>query len=124
VLAHSIPFSPEHDSESFAQIPAAPGVFLLRGRDPAAEPYVSKSANLRRKVQRLLAPPENQSKRLNLRDRCASIEFTATGSDFENAVLLYRVVREIFPEGYAKRLRLNHAPLIRINWENEYPRAI
>ncbi|HUS18441.1 MAG TPA: UvrB/UvrC motif-containing protein [Terriglobales bacterium] len=123
MLAHSIPFAPEHDAEAFAQIPAAPGVFLLRGHDPSAEPYVSKSANLRRRVQRLLAPPENQSKRLNLRERCGTIEFSQTGSDFENGLLLYRVLREIFPEGYAKRMRLNMAPVIRIHWENTYPRA-
>jgi excinuclease ABC subunit C len=123
VLTHSIPFTPERDQDAFAQIPAAPGVFLLRGHDANAEPYVSKSANLRRRVQRLLAPPENQSKRLNLRDRCAAIEFTQTASDFENGLLLYRILRQLFPESYARRLRLNHAPLIRINWENEYPRA-
>lgn len=123
MLAHSIPFAPDHDADAFAQIPAAPGVFLLRGHDANAEPYVSKSANLRRRVQRLLAPPESQSKRLNLRERCTTIEFTETGSDFENVLRLYRVLREAFPESYTKRLRLNHSPLIRIHWENEYPRA-
>jgi len=123
MLTHSIPFAPERDAESFAQVPAAPGVFLLRGPDSAAEPYVSKSANLRRRIQRLLAPPESQSKRLNLRERCAQIEFTATGSDFENVLLLYRVLKQVFPDTYTKRLRLNHSPVIRIHWENEYPRA-
>jgi excinuclease ABC subunit C len=123
VLTHSIPFSPERDKEIFAQIPASSGVFLLRGHDPAAEPYVSKAANLRRRIMRLLAPTEGQSKKLNLRDRCVTIEFSATGSDFENVVLLYRVLREVFPQTYAKRLRLNLSPLIRLHWENAYPRA-
>ncbi|MEO6119192.1 MAG: excinuclease ABC subunit C, partial [Terriglobales bacterium] len=123
MLAHSIPFSPTRDAEAFAHVPAAPGVFLLRGHDPKSEPYVSKTANLRRRLQRLLAPPESQSKRLNLRERCGVIEFTETGSDFENALLLYRVLRQLFPDTYTKRLRLNHSAVIRINWENEYPRA-
>jgi len=123
VLTHSIPFSPERDKEIFAQIPASSGVFVLRGHDPAAEPYISKAANLRRRVTRLLAPAEGQSKKLNLRERCATIEFSATGSDFENVVLLYRVLREVFPQTYAKRLRLNLSPLIRLHWENAYPRA-
>ena len=74
MLAHSIPFSPARDAAAFEQIPPAPGVFLLRGHEANAEPYVSKSANLRRRIQRLLAPPESQSKRLNLRERCATIE--------------------------------------------------
>lgn len=123
MLAHSIPFSPEHDAEAFAQLPAAPGVFLLRGHDASAEPYVSKTSNLRRKIQRLLAPPESHSKRLNLRERCASIEFAATGSDFENLLLLYRTLREVFPKSYGKRMRLNHSALVRIHWENAWPRA-
>lgn len=123
MLSHSIPFAPERDAEAFSLIPPAPGVFLLRGHEATAEPYVSKTANLRRRVQRLLAPPESQSKRLNLRERCATIQFTETGSDFENVLLLYRVVREVFPETYPQRLRLNLSPVIRINWENEYPRA-
>jgi excinuclease UvrABC nuclease subunit len=123
VLTHSIPFSPERDQEIFAEIPVSGGVFILRGADKNSEPYVSKTANLRRRIMRLLAPGEGQSKRLNLRDRCASIEFTQTGSDFENIVLLYRVLRQVFPETYTKRLRLNLSPLIRLHWENAYPRA-
>lgn len=123
ILAHSIPFDPAHDADAFAQIPSAPGVFILRAADPAAEPYVSKSANLKRRIMRLLAPPESQSRRLNLRELCKQIEFTATGSDFENVLLLYRTLKDIFPEAYTKRLRLNHAAVIRIHWENTYPRA-
>jgi excinuclease UvrABC nuclease subunit len=86
---------------------------------------VSKSSNLRRRIARLLARPEDAgfSKRLNLRERCAAIEFTQTGSDFENTLMLYSVLRAHFPKTYTKRLRLSPASLIKINWENEYPRA-
>lgn len=121
-MKHSIPFEPANDTQAFAALPAASGVFLLRGHD-GAEPYVSKSSDLRRKVKRLLAPPESQSKRLNLRARCAVIEFTETASDFENVLLLYRTLRKEFPETYEKRLRLAASPLVRFHWENPYPRA-
>ncbi|MCU1307182.1 MAG: UvrB/UvrC protein [Acidobacteriaceae bacterium] len=123
MLTHSIPFSPERDKEIIAQIPEGAGAFLLRGHDAHAEPYISKAVNLRRRIMRLLAPAETQSKRLNLRERCALIEYSSTGSDFENVVLLYQLLRKIFPETYTKRLRLNLSPLIRIHWENAYPRA-
>jgi len=96
---------------------------VLRGADPDAEPYVSKSANLRRRLQRLLSPPESQSKRLNLRERVAQIEYTATGSDFESVLLLYKTLRKEFPRTYQKRLRLRPAPVIRMNLENAFPRA-
>ncbi|HEY7406593.1 MAG TPA: excinuclease ABC subunit C [Candidatus Angelobacter sp.] len=123
MLTHSIPFSPDHEAHFFAQYPAAPAVFLLRSSDVSAEPYVSKTANLRRRLQRLLAPPESQSKRLNLRERVAIIEYALAGSDFESTVLLYRLMRAQFPDGYQKRLRLRPSPLIRFNLENQYPRA-
>jgi excinuclease ABC subunit C len=125
VLAQSIPFTPESDAVAFAQVPAASGVFVLRPNEANAEPYVSKSSNIRRRIARLLARPEEAgySKRLNLRERCAAIEFTQTGSDFENTLLLYRVLRAHFPKTYTKRLRLSPASLIKINWENAYPRA-
>ena len=122
MLTERLDFNPDRDAEFFASVPAAPAVFLLRGDDPQAEPYVSKTANLRRRLQRILGPPE-QSRRLNLRDRVRSIEFTPTGSDFESGFLLYRVLRSAFPKTYPDRLRLRFAPLLKLHMENEYPRA-
>ena len=122
MLKERIEFHPDHDSEVFFAVAAAPAVFLLRG-DPAAEPYVSKTANLRRRLQRLLSTPEERTKRLNLRDRVRTIEYTLTGSDFESGFLLYRLQREIFPKTYSDRLRLRFAPLVKVHLENEYPRA-
>jgi excinuclease UvrABC nuclease subunit len=123
LLTYSIPFSPGHGTDFFAQFPAAPAVFLLRGPDASAEPYISKTANLRRRMQRLLAPPESQSKRLNLRERVTVVEYSLAGSEFESTVLLYRLMRTQFPETYQKRLRLRPSPLVRFNLENQYPRA-
>jgi len=123
VQTTSIPFSTDHGPEFFAQFPAAPAVFLLRGGAESAEPYVSKTTNLRRRLQRLLAPPESQSKRLNLRERVATIEYALTGSDFESVLVLYKVLRREFPKSYQKRLRLRPVALVRFNLENEYPRA-
>jgi excinuclease ABC subunit C len=122
VLTERLEFIPDRDAEVFASAPAAPAVFLLRSDDLHAEPYVSKTANLRRRLQRLLSPPE-QSRRLNLRDRVRSIEYTTTGSDFESGFLLYRTLRSSFPKTYADRLRLRFAPLIKLHMENEFPRA-
>jgi excinuclease ABC subunit C len=123
LLTHSIPFSPDLPADFFTQLPASGAVFALRGADQNAEPYVSKAANLRRRLQRLLSPPESQSKRLNLRERVVRIDYEVTGSDFESGLLLYRLLRQEFPTTYQKRLRLHHAPLIRLNLQNAYPRA-
>ena len=123
MLTERFEFVPEQDAELFAAAPAAPAVFLLRGSDATSEPYVSKTANLRRRLQRLLGAPTEKSKRLNLRDRVRWIEYSATGSDFESAFLLYRVLRLEFPQTYAKRLRFRFAPLVKMHLENAYPRA-
>jgi excinuclease ABC subunit C len=123
VLTERIEFAPERDAEVFAAVPASPAVFLLRGEDAKAEPYVSKTANLRRRLQRLLGPVEERTKKLNLRDRVRSIEYCATGFDFESGFLLYRVLREAFPKTYQHRLRFRFAPFVKLHLENEYPRA-
>ncbi|MFZ0275760.1 MAG: hypothetical protein WA254_17410 [Candidatus Sulfotelmatobacter sp.] len=123
MLPERLQFDPECDTEIFAAVPAAPAVFLLRGEDAQAEPYVSKTANLRRRLQRLLGRAEERTKKLNLRNRVRSIEYAPTGSDFESGFLLYRILRETFPKTYANRLRFRFAPLVKLHLENQYPRA-
>jgi excinuclease UvrABC nuclease subunit len=123
VLTERIEFRPEADAEVFSAVAAAPAVFLLRGQDANSEPYVSKTANLRRRLQRLLSAPEEKTKRLNLRHLVRSIEYTLTGSDFESGFVLYQVLRSVFPGTYSNRLRLRFAPLVKLHLENEFPRA-
>jgi excinuclease ABC subunit C len=123
VLTERLEFAPERDAEVFSAVPAAPAVFSLRGDDTRAEPYVSKTANLRRRLQRLLGPVEERTKKLNLRHRIRSIEYAPTGSDFESGFVLYQVLRSTFPETYSDRLRFRFAPLVKLHLENEYPRA-
>src|SRR5882724_4640034 len=123
VLPEQVEFVPENDREIFAGVPAAAGVFLLRGEDAGAEPYVTKTANLRRRLERLLGAPEERSRRLNLRGRVRWIEYARTGSDFESGFLLYRLLREHFPKTYVDRMRFRFAPLVKFHLENAYPRA-
>jgi excinuclease ABC subunit C len=123
VLTEQLEFVPDRDREIFAGVPSAAAVFALRGRDRDAEPYVSKTANLRRRLERLLGSPLEQGRRLNLRDRVRQIEYSSTGSEFESAFLLYRLLRATFPKTYGQRLRMRFAPLIKLHFDNPYPRA-
>ena len=116
-------FRPERDADLFGAVPAAPAVFLLRASDPQSEPYVSKTADLRRRLIRLLGPAEARTRKLNLRDRVALIEYAPTGSDFESGFVLYRTVRAVFPKTYQDRLRLRPTPMARFRLENRYPRV-
>ena len=120
MLAHTLSFAADTPDTWFDELPASSAVFLLRGD---GEPYVSKTANLRRRLQRLLGRPAENSKRLNLRDRVQTLKYSTTGSEFESQFLVYRTLREAFPKAYAKRLRLRPAPLVKLHLENEFPRA-
>jgi excinuclease UvrABC nuclease subunit len=117
-----VEFSPERDNELFAAAPASAAVFVLRG-DAGSEPYVGKSSNLRKRLQRLLGQAEGQSRKLNLRDRVREVEWWPTGSDFEAGLLLYKTLRREFPSTYSDRLRLRFAPLVKLILDNPYPRA-
>ena len=123
MFSRELEFDPAREQQVFSAAPAAAAVFLLRGEDAKAEPYVSKTANLRRRLIRLLGAPDARTKRLNLREHVRHIEYTPTGSDFESGFLLYQVLRRVFPRAYAHRLRLRFAPLVKLHLENPYPRA-
>src|SRR6516162_1434902 len=122
VSSQTLEFVPDKDSELLTTVPANAAVFVLRG-ETGSEPYVGKSLNLRRRLQRLLGPPEGQSRKLNLRDRVREVEWWATGSDFEAGLLLYKTLRREFPSTYTDRLRLRFAPLVKLILDNPYPRA-
>jgi len=131
-FAHRIEFSPEDSDALLRAVPAAPGVLSLRGADPASEPYLTRTADLRRRARRLLAPPEalNEdgtpilSKRLNLRERVRWIEYTRTGSDFESTLVIYCASRAAFGTDEARRRLRLHAPtFLRVTTENAYPRV-
>ncbi len=121
---HSIPFSPENATETLRAIPALPGVFALHGPHSEDEPYLTRAADLRRRITRILAPPDSQSKRLNLRDRVARIDYTITGSEFESALTLYHASSDLFGLAEARRrLRLHTPFFLRFTAGNAYPRV-
>ncbi|MGA7522248.1 MAG: excinuclease ABC subunit C [Acidobacteriaceae bacterium] len=104
-------------------IPADPGVFALFGDDPQAEPYISRTPNLRQRMRRLLDARPDQSKRLQLAGRVARIEYALTGSDFEALLRLYAATWAAFGERARKRLHLRPPALLRMTVENAYPRV-
>jgi len=127
-----VEFTPDRASEILREIPAAPGVVCLRGADELSQPYLTRAADVRRRLRRLLDSPDAVdehgrpvlSKRLNLRDRVRWIEWTRTGSEFESTVVLYCAARASFgPAEARRRLRL-HAPFVlRMAMSNEHPRV-
>jgi hypothetical protein len=127
-----VAFRPEAAEEILRGVPAGPGVFALRGEREGDEPYLTRAADMRRRLRRLLAPPEAVdeqgrpvlSKRLNLRARVRWIEWTATGSEFESTVVLYCAARAAFGvEAARKRLRLYPPYFLRVTMQHDHPRV-
>ena len=125
-------FVAERAAEILLEVPAGPGVFCLRGEDAAAQPYLMRAADMRRRVMRLLAPPETDgagqvvlSKRLNLRERVRWVEWTRTGSEFESLLVLYEASAPAFGREEARRrLRLYAPYCVRLTTDNALPRLL
>jgi excinuclease ABC subunit C len=121
---HVVEFAPARAEEILRTVPALPGVFALCGARKEDEPYLTQTADLRRRMRRLLDPPESQSRRLNLREKVARIEYCVTGSAFESSLVLYHAAAALF--GYVearRRLKLHTPYFLRMTMENTHPRV-
>lgn len=118
-----LPFDPAADAVFFAALPAAPAVFLLEPRRAGADPYLARTADLRRRVTRLLAAREESSRRLHLREFAAAVRYRLTGSPFEQALVTYQHAQALFPRRYRDLVRLRRPALLKVNLANEYPRC-
>jgi excinuclease ABC subunit C len=122
-LDSGLEFNPEHDEEFFSLLPERPAVCLIEGREEKAEPHLIRTANLRRRMQRLLGPLDPASKRLNLRDFARLVRYRLTNSAFEQTLTYYQIARQRFPKRYRDLMRLRPAPVLKINLNNAYPRC-
>ena len=116
-------FDPVRDEEFFAALPPRPAVFLVEPKQSEAQPYLARTADLRRRLERLLHAPSEPSKRLNLREFAAGVRFRMTGSAFEQALAFYQHARRLFPQRYRDFLRLRPPALLKLNLASAYPRC-
>ncbi len=128
-------FDPARDAEFFAALPPRAAVFVVELRDsntePRAEarpetqpePLLGRTADLRRRLERLLGPPDPASKRLNLRDLAARVRYRLTGSAFEQSVVAYENAKRLFPRRYRDLVRVRPAALLKVSLANAYPRC-
>lgn len=107
--------------EAIAQIPNSPGVFLLWPRQ--GEPYLAKTALLRRRLLRLLKERAAPSRLLNLRQTVGRIEYELAGSAFESAVRMYVLARRHFPRTYLDLLKLRMPTYVKLVLTNAFPRS-
>jgi excinuclease ABC subunit C len=122
-LTAGLDFVPEQDAAFFSVLPAKPAVCLIQPAEATAEPYLIRTADLRRRLQRLLGPPDPTSKRLNLREFASIVRYRETGSAFEQALTYYHQAKHYFPKRYRQLMRLRPAPVLKVNLRNAYPRC-
>ncbi|MBV9084649.1 MAG: excinuclease ABC subunit C, partial [Acidobacteriaceae bacterium] len=111
------------DSDDFiASLPAGPGIYALSvGGNPA---HIGWSANLTRRLKRLLGAAGSESGRLmeRLHASGAYIECWPTGSKLETSLLMYVLAKSRFPTEYRTRLRLRTPWFLGLSVQDAFPR--
>src|SRR5258708_18798346 len=103
--------------------PPSPAVCLIELREESAERLLTRTQDLRRRLQRLLGPADPESKRLNLREVAGGIRYRLTGSRFEQIFTYYLHAKQRFPKRYPKMLRLRPPAILKVSLRNAYPRC-
>ena len=111
------------EGEFFPALPTRAAVCLIEPREERAEPFLIRTQNLQRRLQRLLGPADPTSKRLNLRDFARGIRYRLTASKFEQSLTYYQQARTFFPKRYRNLMRLRPPTVLKVNLLNAYPRC-
>lgn len=110
-----------HDRDALVAVPAASGI--LRIELASGPPYIGKTADLRRRMRRLLHPPVGVSGRLSLTDIATDVYYCRTGSRFESDLLLYRTASAFRPGDCRNYLKLRPPSFVKVLLRNRFPRT-
>jgi excinuclease ABC subunit C len=122
-LDFSLAFDAAADEEFFSALPSQPAVCLVDLNDSNAEPLLIRTQDLRRRLQRLLGPPDPTSKRLNLRALARGVRYRPVGSTFEQSLTYYHHAKKLFPQRYRDLLRMRPPAVLKVSLRNAYPRC-
>lgn len=122
-LDFSLAFDAANDEEFFSALPSKPAVCLVELNDSNAEPLLIRTQDLRRRLQRLLGPPDPASKRLNLRALAQGVKYRLVGSTFEQSLTYYQHAKKLFPQRYRDLLRMRPPAVLKVSLRNAYPRC-
>ena len=103
-------------------IPDRPAVFLLWAAE--GQPYLARTALLRRRLRRLISERDRVSRVLNLRGVVDRIEYWITGSQLESALIHLELAQRHFPEDWPRITRLRPPVMVRLTLDNPFPRTM
>jgi excinuclease ABC subunit C len=103
-------------------IPDIPAVFLLWASE--GQPYLARTALLRRRLKRLISDRDRVSRLLNLRGIAERIEYWPMGSRLESSLLHLDLAQKYFPEDWPRITRLRPPAFVRLTIDNAFPRTM
>jgi len=118
-----VEFDPAHPENFFADLPPRPAVCLIEPREDKAEPFLIRTQDLRRRLQRLLGMMDAKSKRLNLQSFARGVRYRLTGSALEQTFTYYQNAKHFLPHRYTKVMRLRPPAVLKVSLRNAYPRC-
>ena len=116
-------FDPARPEDFFAGLPPRPAVCLIEPREAKAEPFLIRTQDLQRRLQRLLGVLDAKSKRLNLQSFARGVRYRVTGSALEQTFTYYQNAKHFLPHRYAKVMRLRPPAVLKVSLRNAYPRC-
>jgi excinuclease ABC subunit C len=116
-------FDAAHAEEFYAGLPPRPAVCLIEPREEKAEPFLIRTQDLRRRLQRLLGVIDAKSKRLNLQAFARGVRYRLTGSALEQTFAYYQNAKQFLPHRYIKVMRLRPPAVLKVSLRNAYPRC-
>ena len=116
-------FDPTRPEDFFAGLPPRPAVCLIEPREAKAEPFLIRTQDLQRRLQRLLGVLDAKSKRLNLQSFARGVRYRLTGSALEQTFTYYQNAKHFLPHRYAKVMRLRPPAVLKVSLRNAYPRC-
>jgi len=122
-LECGLEFDSARREDFFAALPPRPAVCLIEPREENAEPFLIRTQDLRRRLQRLLGVIDVTSKRLNLQSFARGVRYRLTGSALEQTFTYYQNAKHLVPHRYAKVMRLRPPAVLKVSLRNAYPRC-
>jgi len=116
-------FDSGRPEDFFAALPPRPAVCLIEPREDKADPFLIRTEDLRRRLQRLLGVLDVNSKRLNLQSFARGVRYRLTGSALEQTFTYYQNAKQFLPHRYSKILRLRPPAVLKVSLRNAYPRC-
>jgi excinuclease UvrABC nuclease subunit len=111
------------EEDFFPALPPRAAVCRIEAREDKAEPFLIRTQNLQRRLQRLLGPVDPASKRLNLSKFAHGVRYRLTSSPFEQTLTYYQHAKLLFPKRYRDLMRLRPPAVLKVNLQNAYPRC-